>query len=335
MSPTTYTYDTLEPVMSKVYEIISRSAQSSSTVLIEGPSGSGKEALCRLIHQKGFNPNEPYSAINCSAIPEHLMESELFGYEEGSFTGAEGLRQGRFEMAGNGTIVLDEISEMNLKTQAKLLRVLETKEFYRIGGQTPIKLKARILVTTNKNLSSLAHDNLFREDLFHRLNVVRISIPALSERTRDIPLLVDHFLDELKNEVGRKLTLSPEVYHFLCLRTWEGNIRELKNFITRIAYMTTRDLITVHDLGSEALGFEQSSEIFAITGHAVPLDEIEKKYILHTLHRVQGNKSKAARALKISLKTLRTKLKEYEYAGHGTLFMLRSADLIKDKHTGS
>lgn len=332
MSPTKYIYETLEPSMGKVYALVNSLGNSQSTILIEGPSGCGKEALCQLIHQLDSTSTAGIHPINCSAIPENLIESELFGYEAGSFTGADGLKIGRFESSGQGTIILDDISEMNLKTQAKLLRVLETREFYRVGGHTPIRLHSRLIVTTNKNLNQLVQQGKFREDLYHRLNVVHINVPSLAERCRDIPLLVDHFLAELNEETNRRIRLSPEVYHFLCQKNWEGNIRELRNFITRLSYLANHDLVTIHDLGTETWGFENNPSFFAVTDQSLPLDVLEKKYILHTMNRVRGNKSKAARELNISLKTLRTKLKEYNFEAQSPVFLMKRSNEDKGKN---
>lgn len=314
MNTTVHCYETLEKNVKELYDMIDNIKDTSSTILISGPSGSGKEAICRLIHDKRCPDNEaPYIAINCSAIPDTLIESELFGHEAGSFTGATTENIGKLEMAGTGTIVLDEITELDLKTQAKLLRVLESREFYRIGGSTPIKLQAQILATTNKNMKTALDSGKFRPDLFYRLDILRLAVPSLNERRKDIPLLTDFFLDQLNEENERSLKLSPEVYHFICQKTWEGNIRELKNFITRLFYLSQKDLITIQDVSEKIVGAERSASPFIITNDSMSLYEMEKKYILHTLKKMEGNKSKTARTLKISLKTLRNKLKDYDY----------------------
>lgn len=315
MKQPTYCFETLEVNMHKVYDLIKTIADSESTVLITGGSGTGKDAISRLIHDQSIRRDNTYTAINCAAIPETLIETELFGYEAGAFTGAEGKQTGKFETASGGTVVLDEISEINLKTQAKLLRVLESREFYRVGGNEKVKLDVRIIITTNKNLKECIKNGTFREDLYHRLDVMRLEVPNLNERNKDIPLLVDFFVNELIRENERELTISPEVYHFLCQRRWEGNVRELKNFVTRMYYLAKNTSLTIQDLYQENLGIKQPVTQFTVpTADNLSLYEMEKRFILHTMTQVSGNKSKAARSLKISLKTLRNKLKEYDYS---------------------
>lgn len=308
-----FCYDTLELRTSNIYKLIDKISDSQSTVLIVGDSGTGKESLCHLLHLKSKRWQKPMMPVNCSAIPEELIEVELFGYQAGSFTGAASTKAGKFELAESGIIVLDEISEMNLRTQAKLLRVIESKEFFRVGGTVPVKLNARIVATTNKNLREWVKEGRFREDLFYRLDVMRIELPTLNERPRDIPILADFFLAQLVKENQKKVCFSPEVYHFLCKREWEGNIRELKNFITRLYFFSKSETLTIHDLYTEVSDYFPLDDQFVVSASNLSLDEIEKKYILHTLNLAEGNKSKAARTLKISLKTLRSKLKEYEY----------------------
>lgn len=313
MNKEKFCFDTLELKVHNLYNLVEQISQADSTILIKGESGTGKEALSHLIHEKSRRSQCNFLAINCSAIPENLIEAELFGYEAGSFTGATSAKAGKLETVGQGTLVLDEISGLDLKTQAKLLRVIEAKEFYRLGGQKPTKLEARIVATTNKDLIQLISKGLFREDLYYRLNVMKLNVPTLRERSKDIPLFVDFFLAELMRENSKTIEFSPEVYHFLCQQDWEGNIRELKNFVTRLFYLAKSDRLTVHDLIHENIGLEDSSPYFSVPGQDLSLDEIEKKYILHTMNLTQGNKSRAARTLKISLKTLRSKLKEYDY----------------------
>lgn len=310
-----YCYDTLEKTVGELYYAVRQIADSNGTILIQGKSGTGKEAICNLLCRGDVYRKRPVIAINCAAIPESLMESELFGFEPGAFTGAEHQQQGKFELAGDGTLILDEISEMSVAMQAKLLRVLEAREFYRLGGNAPIRVQARIIATTNRRLSDCVRAGTFREDLFYRLDVLRLEVPTLAERSRDIPLLVDHFLSQLIKGTSRRIRLSPEVYYFLCQKVWEGNIRELKNFVTRMFYLAEGEVVTIHDLGEHPLGASRSENVtlpFFSIGNNLSLEEMEKKYILQTLNVSKGNKSQAARMLQISLKTLRNKLKEYQ-----------------------
>ncbi|MBF0104827.1 MAG: sigma-54-dependent Fis family transcriptional regulator [Deltaproteobacteria bacterium] len=310
-----YCFDTLELKTNSIYKFVDQISNLKSTVLISGASGTGKEAICHLLHMKSRRAHNPMIPINCSAIPEELIEAELFGHEAGAFTGADVLRAGKLEQAAGGMIVLDEISEMNLKAQSKLLRVLESNEFYRLGGALPVKLNTRIVATTNRDLMACVRSGQFREDLFYRLDVMRVELPTLEERAKDIPLLADFFLNELIRENHRNIVLSPEVYHFLCQKKWEGNIRELKNFLTRLYFFSKSETITIHDLYNEISNYNPENTNFIVSASDLSLNEIEKKYILHTMILVNGNKSKAARTLKISLKTLRSKLKEYDYGG--------------------
>ncbi len=313
MKSVQFCYDTLEKSMSKLYEQVEKNA-STNTVLVSGKSGSGKESICRLLHEKGASSDSsPYLAINCSAIPQDLIEAELFGFEAGAFSGATEAKQGKLTQAHEGTLVLDEIGELDLKNQTKLLRVLESREFHPLGSNVAVKLTARIIATTNKNLADEVKNGRFRQDLFYRLDVMRLHVPGLNERPRDIPVLVDYFLKEFAKETGKNLSVSPEVYHVLCQRKWDGNIRELKNFVTRLFYLTTSTTITANDLTLTESSDSQNQRSFVVAVDDISLHDMEKKFILHTMHRVAGNKSKAARFLKISLKTLRNKLKEYDY----------------------
>ncbi|OVE80853.1 hypothetical protein BVY03_05165 [bacterium K02(2017)] len=329
MSQATFCYETLELKTNNIYKAIDNISETQSTVLVVGNSGTGKEAICQLLHQKGSSPNKPYIAINCSSIPEELIESELFGHEAGAFTDAQHTRMGKFELANGGTIVLDEINQMDIKMQAKLLRVLENREFYRLGGTESIALEARIIATTNQDLGESIKNGTFREDLFYRLDILRLELPDLNDRPKDIALLADFFLNQLIQENLRKVIFSPEIYHFLCQRQWEGNIRELKNFVTKLYFLSEEELLTIHDLYGDFLDYDSYQSQFVISANNMSLNEIEKKYILHTMHLVEGNKSKAARSLKISLKTLRSKLKEYDYKGVNTsLIVAQKANKI-------
>lgn len=315
MNQDQYCSDTMEWRMHELYQLAKRCAETQSSILITGKSGTGKESICRLIHDSSPQANEPYVAINCAAIPESLIEAELFGYEAGAFTGADSITPGKFELAERGTIVLDEIGEMNLKTQAKILRVLETHEFYRIGGQQSLKINTRVIATTNRDLKKLVKLGLFREDLYYRLDVLRLEMPALKERNKDIPLFVDYFVNQLNIANGKNIDVTPEVYHLLCQKKWEGNIRELKNHITRMYYLTEGNVISANDIDDKNLDLSKTKNQISLLpqDRDLSLYEVEKFHILNTIQQTHGNKSKAARLLKISLKTLRSKLKEYDF----------------------
>lgn len=314
MTDQKFCYDTLEKNMNALYQLVDQVAQTASTALILGPSGSGKEAIAKRIHDKSTRRDQPLVTINCAAIPENLIESELFGHEKGAFTDANNLQTGKFEQAGAGTIFLDEISEMDLKNQAKILRVLEAREFYRVGGQTAIAMQARIIASSNKCLKTLSNKGLFREDLYYRINAMAVKVPSLKERARDIPLLADFLMHRLQIENDRELKLSPEVFHFLCQKSWPGNIRELRNFLTQLFFTSSDKVLTIHDLYEATdTSYEEKAPFIVSADKELSLQEIEKYFILHTMTQVHGNKSAAARVLKISLKTLRNKLKEYAY----------------------
>lgn len=237
------------PVMQEVYKSIGKVADSNVTVLILGESGTGKELVARAIHRNSRRHQGPFVKINCAAIPENLLESELFGYEKGAFTGALTRKLGKFELAHRGTIFLDEISEIKPATQAKLLRVLQEKEFERVGGTDTIKVDVRILAATNKNLEEMVREGLFREDLYFRLNVVSIVLPPLRERREDIPLLVDHFLKKYASELQKEIKgFSPEALKLLKEYDWPGNVRELRNVCERAVVMAAGPVILPEDL---------------------------------------------------------------------------------------
>jgi len=282
---------------------------------VTGESGTGKEILSRMIHEMSPRADKPFIAINCSAFSDSLLESQLFGYEKGAFTGADTLKTGLFESAHLGTIFLDEVAEMSLSMQAKLLRVIETKEFMRVGGIQPVSVDVRIIAATHKQLKEEVDLGHFREDLFYRLSVIQYSIPPLRERKEDIPLLVDYFLNGLaeENQSLRK-NVSKSAIEALQEYDWHGNVRELRNIIERVYFTSDESIIkrkTIEKYLSD-MNSDQQDVSFNI---GETLSDIEEKAIVETLRYTKGNRTKAAEILKIGLRTLQRKLKEYQGKG--------------------
>jgi DNA-binding NtrC family response regulator len=317
--------------MVRLKSLIDRVAGTKATVLIQGESGTGKELVARAICLASTRKDAPFIKLNCAAVPENLIESELFGHEKGAFTGALTRRDGRFQMADGGTLLLDEISEIPLALQAKLLRVLQESEFERVGGNKTVKVDVRIIATTNRNLKTSIEKGEFREDLFYRLNVFPLAVPPLRERKNDVELLLKHYLDFFAAQNGKKLPpLQPECLKALCSAPWKGNVRELQNAAARAVILSEPDRM----LQPEDFGIVASAS--SITAHvpepkaaaaaapatfvAAPavneasverLDQMEKRMIEKTLEQTNGNKTHAARLLGISVRTLRNKLHEY------------------------
>ena len=286
-------------------------ANSQASVFIQGESGTGKELFARYIHHYSDRRDRPFVAINCSALPETLLESELFGHEKGSFTGALTRKKGKFEIANHGTILLDEISEMDIQPQSKLLRVLQEREIDRIGGIGPIPVDVRIIATTNKDIEKQLKDGRFREDLYYRLNVIPFHLPPLRERKDDIPLLANYFIEKY-NRIDKRavIGLTEEVMQLLISMPWKGNVRELENIIERAILMCKGDLIDKKPLFSTEKDrpAEDTKYPFIPT---VSLKDMEKKVIFHALDQTNGNRTHAAEILGISVRTLRNKLNEY------------------------
>jgi two-component system response regulator FlrC len=302
---------TQHPKMQKLLDLARNIAASNATVLIQGESGTGKELLARFVVENSPRRDKPFVVINCAAVPENLLESELFGHEKGSFTGAVNQRIGRFEIANHGSILLDEISEMSLQLQAKLLRVLQEFELDRIGGKTPIPIDVRVIATTNGNLRRVVDEGKFREDLFYRLNVIPLTIPPLRERKDDIPLLVEHFLKRGSERGGgmREVTISQEAQALLLKYDWKGNVRELENFIERAALVCEDGVIEPRHFFLDGVVKPQAESRGVPVGST--LREMEKQLILKTLEEVGSNRTHAAKVLGISIRTLRNKLNEY------------------------
>jgi DNA-binding NtrC family response regulator len=295
-------------VIQKIFDDIDKAAKTPATVLITGESGTGKELVARAIHYSSPRASAPFVPINCGGIPEELLESELFGYVKGAFTGAFDSRAGFFQTAEGGSIFLDEISETSPSMQVKLLRVLQDKEIYMIGSRRPQKVDVRILAATNKDLLSLLKKGAFREDLYYRLNVINISAPPLRERGGDILLLANHFIKKFSKELDKPVPrFSDQALQVLKNYNWPGNVRELENLIQRLLVMTDGEIIDIPDL-PPFLRFSALRE----KGLNRTLEEVISEYILNVFESVGGNKTKAAKILGISRKTLRNKLKDRE-----------------------
>lgn len=291
-------------------------APSEASVLLTGSSGTGKEIFSRFIHDNSKRANSKFVAVNCAAIPEALLESELFGYEKGAFTGAVARRIGKFEEASNGTLLLDEISEMNIGLQAKLLRALQEKEIDRLGGKAPVKVDTRIIATSNRNLEQCVADGTFRQDLYYRLNVINLNIPDLKDRPGDIIVLAKHFIKKYSelNELPMK-DLSSEAEKMLMNYLWPGNVRELENTMHRAVLLSTTDEIdqTAVTLQNQSAVKTAAAPVTSDVGQTVAA--VERKLILDTMENTAWNRSTAATILGISIRTLRNKLKQYQEEG--------------------
>lgn len=299
-------------------------APSEASVLLTGSSGTGKEIFSRFVHDNSKRANKKFVAVNCAAIPETLLESELFGYEKGAFTGAVARRIGKFEEASGGTLLLDEISEMDIRIQAKLLRAIQEKEIDRIGGKTPIKVDTRIIATSNRNLAQSVKDGAFREDLYYRLNVVNINIPDLKDRPEDVPVLAKHFIKKYAELNGLPMKdLSKEAAELLDNYLWPGNVRELENTMHRAVLLSTGDEIDVSSIiltDPTALRNSEPTKQSTVStpnygGAGQTLAGMERNLIIDTLKHTFGNRTQAANLLGISIRTLRNKLKQYQDEG--------------------
>ncbi|MBU6481398.1 MAG: sigma-54 dependent transcriptional regulator [Nitrospirae bacterium] len=297
--------------MQRVYSLVEMVADSDVTVLLTGESGTGKELISRAIHHKSPRADGPFITLNCGALPENLFESELFGYEKGAFTGAMSTKMGRFELAEGGTILLDEVGELSLKSQVDFLRVLETKEFRRLGGTKVIRVDTRVIAATNRNLEEAVKQGDFREDLYYRLNVVPIHLPPLRERGDDIPLLVDRFLGECSAQHHREpKDVSREAMRLLRLYGWPGNIRQLRNLMERLVVTVKDSMIQPEHLPEEIQAGKEDARTMVVT-LGTSLDQLEREVIQRTLTEITNHREKAAKLLGISLRTLQYKIKEY------------------------
>jgi len=304
-----YTIDNIigrSPQMREVFKLIGSVANTRTNVLIQGESGTGKELVAKAIHYNSPYRDEPFIVINCSAISDTLLESELFGHAKGAFTDAIAETKGKFEIAGKGTLFLDEIGDISPNLQSKLLRVIETRDFMKVGGEKILKTEARIIAATNHDLKALIEKGHFREDLYYRLKVVEIFLPSLRERKEDIPELVAYLMEKINRELRRNVRkIPPEVMAVLQDLPWRGNVRELENALTRAVILAKGDVILKENLPLE------SAEKKLFPSDLVPLREVERNYIQHILDAAQGSKTRASQILQISRPTLDKKIKEY------------------------
>jgi two-component system response regulator AtoC len=292
--------------MREVFKLIGSVANTRTNILIQGESGTGKELVAKAIHYNSPYRDEPFIVINCSAISDTLLESELFGHVKGAFTDAVCETKGKFEIAGKGTLFLDEIGDISPNLQSKLLRVIETRDFMKVGGEKILKTEARIIAATNQNLRTLIENGKFREDLYYRFKVVEIRLPSLRERKEDIPELVGYLLEKINRDLRKNVRkVPPDVMKALTELSWKGNVRELENALTRAVILAKGDVILMENLPLEA----EERKLFS--RELVSLDEIEKEYIQYVLATVKGSKTRASQVLKISRPTLDKKIKDY------------------------
>ena len=305
--------------MSQIYEQLKKIAQSKASVLIQGESGTGKELVARAIHYFSPRCEKPFIRVNCAALAESLLESELFGHERGAYTGAVAKRIGRFELANEGTLLLDEVSEISPNIQAKLLRVLEEEEFERVGGEKTIKIDVRIVATTNRDLAKEIQKGTFREDLFYRLNVVPIHLPPLRERREDIPLLANTYLEKYSSENNSSVkSIEKRAMDYLSQYNWPGNVRELKNIMQRAVVMGSSEELGLENftslLDTKKFAYAIGNDPANIRKNDQSVEDAERDLIFTTLEKTGGNKTKAAELLKITTRTLRNKLNKYVIA---------------------
>jgi two-component system response regulator HydG len=302
--------------MRDLFETLSLISPSDATVLIYGESGTGKELVANAIHQNSPRSEKPFIKVSCAALPETLLESELFGHERGAFTGALTRKAGRFQLANGGTFFLDEVSEMSSATQVKLLRVLQEREFEPLGGTKTIQVDIRLITATNKDLETEVKEGRVREDLFYRLNVIPIRLPTLRERREDIPLLAEHFFKHYKDKNKSSVKgFLPKTIDTIVRHDWPGNIRELENTIERAILLCRSEYIMPEDLPSNVQRAQDGVQPIVPVPSGMPLKDVEREVILQTLADTAGNRTQTARILGISRKTLQNKIKEYGIAG--------------------
>jgi two-component system NtrC family response regulator/two-component system response regulator HydG len=299
------------PALQSVLQIVQQAAPTKATVLILGESGTGKELIAQALHEASPRKDQAFVKVNCAALSESLLESELFGHEKGSFTGATGRREGRFERADGGTLFLDEIGEISPGTQVKLLRVLQTREFERVGGSEPVKVDVRLVAATNRDLAAEVKAGRFREDLYYRLNVVAVNLPPLRERKGDLPALVSHFIEKYARSYEKRVRgLAPGTLQSLLAHDWPGNVRELENAVERAVVLCQGPELTAEDLPPALQGPRARRNTESLIPGA-SWAEIEREAILRTLEMVGGSTSKAAEVLGISIRKIQYRLAEY------------------------
>ena len=304
---------TRAPALQRILAVAAGVAASRAPILLEGESGTGKELVARYVHAAGPRRSQAFVAINCAALPRELLESELFGHERGAFTGATARKLGKFELAHGGTLLLDEVSEMEPALQAKLLRVLQEHEVDRVGGLRPVAIDTRVIATTNRPLRALVASGAFRRDLYYRLNVIPLTLPPLRSRREDIDALIDHFCRRFA--AGQPLTVEAAARAYLKRQPWPGNVRELEHVIERGALLATGGVITAADVQIDEEPLAEPATSGSLAGLTV--HEVERRLIMETLRRTNNNRSRAAEMLGISVRTLRNKLAEYRTGGDG------------------
>jgi len=304
------------PEMDKVKKLILKVAKSNATVLIRGESGTGKELIARAIHTNSLRTSEIFQAVNCAAINENLLESELFGHEKGSFTGAVGEKKGLFEVADNGTLFLDEIGELDISLQAKILRALQEKQIRRVGGVKEINTDVRVVAATNRDLLAMSQDGRFREDLYYRLNVLSIEIPPLRERRNDIPVLINYFLEKHSRGTNRKVALSNEAKRVLENYAYPGNVRQLESAIERAILLCENNQITLEDLPpemSQASKPVSANDLFKLPPEGVNFEDVERSLITQAMDRTDNNITKSAKMLGLTFRTLQYRLEKFGF----------------------
>ena len=302
------------PEMDKVKKLILKVAKSNSTVLIRGESGTGKELIARAIHKNSLRSNEIFQAVNCAAINENLLESELFGHEKGSFTGAVSEKKGLFEVADNGTLFLDEIGELEVSLQAKILRALQEKQIRRVGGTREIDVDVRVVAATNRDLLKMVEEKRFREDLYYRLNVLSIEMPPLRERSSDVQVLIEYFLKKHTRGTDRKITISPDARRLLENYSYPGNVRQLESALERAILLCENDKITLDDLPpemSQTAKTASSGDLFKLPAEGVNFEEVERSLIMQAMERTDYNITKSARLLGLTFRTLQYRLEKF------------------------
>ncbi|MBA2494764.1 MAG: sigma-54-dependent Fis family transcriptional regulator, partial [Acidobacteria bacterium] len=302
------------PEMDKVKKLILKVAKSNSTVLIRGESGTGKELIARAIHNNSLRTDEVFQAVNCAAINENLLESELFGHEKGSFTGAVGEKKGLFEVADGGTLFLDEIGELDISLQAKILRALQEKQIRRVGGTKELKTDVRVVAATNRDLLKMTQDGRFREDLYYRLNVLSIEIPPLRTRRSDIPVLIEYFLKKHTRDTKREIKINAEAKRLLENYSYPGNVRQLESAIERATLLCENDTITIEDFPPEMVRENvpaSADELFKLPPEGVNFEDVERSLIMQAMERTDNNITKSAKMLGLTFRTLQYRLEKF------------------------